>query len=52
MELTIAHRDVTGKKVKALRKASLIPAIVYGRHLEKPLMISCDKNAFIKIYRA
>lgn len=52
MELTIAHRDVTGKKVKALRKASLIPAIVYGKHLEKPLMISCDKNAFIKIYKA
>lgn len=52
MELTIAQRDVTGKKVKALRKASLIPAIVYGRHLEKPLMISCDKNAFIKIYKA
>ncbi len=52
MELTIAHRDVTGKKVKALRQASLIPAIVYGRHLEKPIMISCDKNAFIKIYKA
>lgn len=52
MELTIAHRDVTGKKVKALRKASLIPAIVYGRHLEKPIMITCDKNAFIKIYKA
>jgi len=52
MELTIAHRDITGKKVKALRKESLIPAIVYGRHLEKPIMISCDKNAFIKIYKA
>jgi large subunit ribosomal protein L25 len=52
MELTIAHRDVTGKKVKALRNEGLIPAIVYGRHLEKPVMISCDKNAFIKIYKA
>ncbi len=52
MELIIAHRDVTGKKVKALRKESLIPAIVYGRHLEKPIMITCDKNAFIKIYKA
>jgi len=52
MELTIAHRDITGKKVKVLRKESLIPAIVYGRHLEKPIMISCDKNAFIKIYKA
>jgi len=52
MELIITPRDVTGKKVKALRKASIIPAIVYGRHLEKPIMISCDKNAFIKIYKA
>lgn len=52
MELKIAHRDITGKKVKALRKESLIPAIVYGRHLEKPIMISCDKNAFIKVYKA
>ena len=48
MELTIAQRDVTGKQVKALRNAGLVPAIVYGRHLEKPIMITCDKNAFIK----
>ena len=51
MELTIQRRDATGKKVQALRKASMVPAIIYGKHLESPIMVSCDKNAFIKAYK-
>jgi large subunit ribosomal protein L25 len=51
MELTIQSRDITGKKVQALRKASLIPAVIYGKHLAAPIKISCDKNAFIKAYK-
>ncbi len=51
MELTIQRRDITGKKVQSLRKSGIIPAIIYGRHLTDPIMISCDKNAFIKAYK-
>jgi large subunit ribosomal protein L25 len=51
MELTIQRRDITGKKVQALRKANLVPGIIYGKHLDAPIMISCDKTAFIKAYK-
>jgi len=52
MELTIQRRDVSGKKVQALRNAGIIPGIIYGKHLDAPIMISCDKNAFIKAYKS
>jgi len=29
----------------------LIPAIVYGKHLESPLSVSCIKNDFLKRYK-
>ncbi len=51
MKLTIQQREVTGKKVQALRKESRVPAIIYGKHLDAPIMISCDKNDFIKAYQ-
>jgi len=51
MKLTIQRREVTGKKVQALRKENLVPAIIYGKHLDAPIMISCDKNTFIKAYQ-
>ncbi len=44
MEITVLkaqRRDVTGKQVRALRRAGLLPAVVYGRHIE-PLVISMD----------
>jgi len=44
MEVTVLkaqRRDVTGKQVRALRRAGLLPAVVYGRHIE-PLAISMD----------
>jgi large subunit ribosomal protein L25 len=41
--LKASKREVTGKQVKALRRAGLLPAIVYGRHVE-PLVISLDAH--------
>ena len=41
--LKAAKRDVTGKQVKALRRAGLLPAVIYGRHVE-PIAISLDEH--------
>lgn len=32
--LKATKRDITGKQVKALRRAGQLPAVIYGRHLE------------------
>jgi large subunit ribosomal protein L25 len=37
--LKATKRDVTGKQVKALRRAGQLPAVIYGRHVE-PIAIS------------
>ena len=42
--LKATKRDVTGKQVKALRRAGQIPAVIYGRHVEQPISISLDAH--------
>ena len=42
--LKATKRDVTGKQVKAVRRAGQLPAVIYGRHLE-PIAISLDAHA-------
>ncbi len=49
MKLAILSRPA--KKAKALRKEGLVPAIVYGKHLNSPLAIACKKNDVIKTYK-
>ena len=39
--LKATKRDVTGKQVKALRRAGQLPAVIYGRHME-PISISLE----------
>ena len=51
MKLTVQARTATGKAVKGLRKEWQLPGIVYGKSLETPVLLSCLKNDFIKIYR-
>ncbi len=41
--LKATKREVTGKQVKALRRAGLLPAVIYGRHVE-PIAISLDAH--------
>lgn len=41
--LKASRRDVTGKQVKALRRAGKLPAVIYGRHTE-PIAISLDAH--------
>lgn len=52
MKLAVKSRDITGKKVKSLRRQGLVPAIVYGKHIDQPVKISCVKNDLLKVYKA
>jgi large subunit ribosomal protein L25 len=42
--LKATKRDVTGKQVKALRRAGQLPAVIYGRHVE-PISISLEAHS-------
>lgn len=48
-KLSAKTREITGKKVKQLRKQDLIPAILYG-HSTDPVCLSVVKTEFKKIY--
>jgi large subunit ribosomal protein L25 len=49
MKLNISLRK--DEKVKNIRADGFVPAVVYGKHLDKPLSIICKKNDFIKLYK-
>jgi large subunit ribosomal protein L25 len=42
--LKATKREVTGKQVKALRRAGQLPAVIYGRHVE-PISISLEAHS-------
>ena len=42
--LQAEKRDVTGKQVKAMRRAGKLPAVIYGRHID-PIAISLDSHS-------
>ncbi len=42
--LKATRRTVSGKQVKALRRQGLIPAVIYGHHLD-PISISLESHA-------
>ena len=47
--LKAEKRDVTGKQVKALRRAGQLPAVIYGRHVD-PIAISLDAHSASLIF--
>jgi len=51
MKLKVEVRDIRGKNVKKKRRDGQIPAIIYGKHMESPISIICDKNEFVKLYK-
>lgn len=51
MKLKVESRNITWKHVKKLRKLGKVPATIYGKHLEKPISIACEKNEFVKLFR-
>ena len=50
MKLSVKKRDIFGKKVKNLRTQGLVPAVIYGKHVQAE-SISCVKNDLLKVYR-
>jgi len=42
--LKASKREITGKQVRALRRAGQLPAVIYGRHVE-PIAISLDAHS-------
>ena len=51
MKLSVKMREIHGKKVKNLRAQGLVPAVIYGKHVEAE-SISCVKNDLLKVYKA
>lgn len=51
MKLKVEVRDIRGKDVKKLRRDGQIPAIIYGKHMDNSISITCDKNEFVKLYK-
>ena len=46
------HVDLrSGEKNSAIRKEGNIPAVIYGKHMDKPLSVTCKKNDFIKKFK-
>ncbi|HKL44161.1 MAG TPA: 50S ribosomal protein L25 [Candidatus Absconditabacterales bacterium] len=51
MKLDVELRDLRGKDVNKLRREGKIPAVIYGKHMDAPISIVCDKNEFVKLYK-
>jgi large subunit ribosomal protein L25 len=47
--LSVNQRDVTGKKVKSLRKKGIIPANIYGKGLSS-ISVQVEEAAFLSVY--
>jgi large subunit ribosomal protein L25 len=50
MQLTVNAREITGSKVKNLRKQGFLPASVYGPEI-KPVNISLNDKEFKKVFK-
>jgi large subunit ribosomal protein L25 len=48
IELSLAPRTVIGKQVSALRRAGLVPVVMYGRH-DQPLSLQANERELSKV---
>lgn len=51
LSLKAENRSVTGKKVKAMRRAGQVPAVIYGPGVEAPLAITLNEREAGKVLR-
>ena len=49
--LTAQVRDLVGRKTNKLRVQGLVPAIAYGPALSKPMNLSVERNAFVRLFK-
>ena len=50
-EFTAQRRTVLGKKVRRLRRAGLVPGVVYGPVVKGTVPVSVDRREFVKFYQ-
>lgn len=51
LSLKARTRKILGKKVKALRKKGLLPAVLYGPKIKETQLLEIDLREFEKVYR-
>lgn len=51
VSLKASRREVIGKKVSKLRREGKLPAVIYGRHVEKPIAITLDHRETSKLLK-
>lgn len=49
--LEVSPREIVGKKTAHLRREGLLPGIIYGYHVDKPLTVQVDRREFERVYR-
>ena len=49
--LKVTERNIHGKKVRALRREGLVPAVVYGSGMD-PVAVQVDQVVMSKVYTA
>ncbi|MBX3046305.1 MAG: 50S ribosomal protein L25 [Anaerolineales bacterium] len=49
--LKASKRDVVGKKVAQLRREGKLPAVLYGRHVDKPIAVTLDRGETSKVMK-
>ena len=42
--LKATRREVTGKQVRAVRREGKLPAVIYGRHIDKPIPVVLNRH--------
>ncbi len=52
MELAVTLRKEKARELKQLRKQNIVPWVIYGKYIDAPMNISCDKQDFLRIYRS
>ncbi len=50
MKLSVQNRDVTGKKVKFLRKDWIVPWVIYGKHLDEAFSFAVSRIEFLRVF--
>lgn len=50
--LEASHRTMTGKRVRKLRTQGLIPAVIYGTVVEKPINVTVAERDLMRTYQA
>ncbi len=49
IELAVSKRTTIGKQVSRLRRSGMVPAVLYGRHLDKSMALQMETRLFSRV---